>query len=423
MHTTDRIMAVVRVTKGTRNSESMPTVVKVSGLTCIYPDTSCSLIKRMQLLGVVLLVTAQVCQVHSSLYSLQDTRPLLSTDGTPIQWWAGGGAYTLASAGAVRLNFRGIHVYPHTAQIRSLKEIGWSGVPCNTSAWALCSSDSGSVMPQPPPWMPEEQRGVPQGWEGLQCTDGTGKVLSSQEVYDISACDIMDEGLDVVYSQGALFHRYTSIQQWRYWTCVALAVILVRALSYNVQGVWLSSHKEDMLTTTTTHAQTPALVAAMTLLGLVLADLDTVYITTGDQAFFWCTVVYVGFYLGVHGGARAAEWAESKIIKDNPSKKQEQQAGRERPVFNIIVAALQMLAVRLYTAAETPYNLLLMGMLACRMWTKLLNPLSTRATSLVVDSLDLSLGVELAFTGTREVLVAVIGVAFLAARVLTVPRT
>ncbi len=194
---------------------------------------------------------------------------------------------------------------------------------------------------------------------------------------------------------------------WRYWTCVGLAIVLVRALSYNVQGLWMKPGRggEEV---GMKHRQWPALVSSLGLLGLVLVDGDTVYITKADQVFFWASVAYVAFYLAIHGAAFVAR------------KRREQRYAQryEQPVFNVIVGTLQVLAVRLYTAAETPYNLVLLGMLACRGWTKLLMTPEHMGVSLVMDSLYLSLCIELAFNGSRELVVGVLGVAFVAARLL-----
>ena len=76
--------------------------------------------------------------------------------------------------------------------------------------------------------------------------------------------------------------------------------------------------------------------------------------------------------------------------------------------------------MRFYTAAETPYNTVLVGMLASRGWTKMLLPAlsENHGASLVLDSLYLSLCIELAFDGTREMLVGVLGVAFMAGQLL-----
>jgi hypothetical protein len=326
------------------------------------------------------------------LHSQQDARPFLATDGgSVLEWWAGGGAFTLASAGALRINFRGVHVHPVSTRLRSL-DGGWTGVPCNLSASALCCSDVGCVLPFAAPRVPESRETVGAGWDKLGCAGDAnkGKVLVSLGVYDISACDVIDQGLDLLYTHGELYHRYTALPLWRYWACVGLAIVLVRALSYNVQGLWTHD-----ATAEAARSQWPALASALALLALLLPfDGDSVYVTCADQTFFWCSVAYVGFYLLAHG----------------------RPAG-PRPVYNVIVAALQILATRLYTSAETPYNLVLLGMLACRVWTKVLCP-RLHGVGLVVDSLYLSLCVELAYSGTREALGGVRGVAFVAARLL-----
>ena len=339
-----------------------------------------------------------------ALYPVQDARPALAVPdangGWPIEWWGGGGAYALAGSEAVRVNFRGVRLYPPGTRLRGGLDdearSGWTGVQCNASAWALCCADVGCVLPWGPPRVPPRQGLVPAGWGGLWCGNGMGKVLVSQEVYDISACDILDEGLDVVYSghERRLWHRRTALPLWRYWACVGLAIVLVRALSYNVQGLWAHAGP----TVAARPAQRPALLGALALLALLVPfdGWDQVLVTTADQTFYWCSVGYAGYYLLQHAPV----------------------AGREPPpVYSVLVAALQVLAVRLYTAAETPYNLVLMTMLACRAWTKALTP-ALHGLSLVLDALYLSLCVELAFDGSREAVVAVAGVAFVAARVL-----
>ena len=324
------------------------------------------------------------------LFPLQDARPSLADggEGRLLAWWGGGEAFALAGSEAVRVNFRGVHLYPPGT--RMLLGSGWTGVQCNASAWALCCADVGCALPWGPPRVPASRGLVAAGWGDLWCADGQGKVLVSLGVYDISACDIMDEGLDLVYSSGErmLWHRRTALPLWRYWVCVGLAIVLVRALSYNVQGLWAPNAAAK--------PQRPALLAAMALLALVVLPFDGVFATCADQTFYWCSVGYAGYYLLQHAPA----------ARDPP------------PVFSVLVATLQVLAMRLYTAAETPYNLVLMTMLACRAWTKALDP-KLHGASLVLDAMYLALCVELAFNGTREAAVAVAGVAFVAARLLS----
>ena len=198
------------------------------------------------LLLFFLLLLAGTGTAQAALYNLQDTaRPGLASDGQSLlRWWEGGPAYVLASSGAVRLNFRALYTYPPGAVMRGdlLDDAGWwHSVPCNASAWAFCSSDVGQTMPWLAPRMPELQETVTaDGWNDLGCANSAGKVLVSLGVYDVSACDIFDEGLDLLYTPGMIYHRHNTLQTWKYWVLVTLAIVLVRFLSYNIQ-VCLSS--------------------------------------------------------------------------------------------------------------------------------------------------------------------------------------
>jgi hypothetical protein len=346
--------------------------------------------------SLFVMATILIRPAHGGLYSLQDSRPVLSSEGLPLHWWDGGPAFTLASAGAVRLNFRGLYTYPPNALVRGEQELmaaGWHGVACNASAWALCSSDVGHALPSGRPRTPERPALVEtDGWEDLSCKNSLSKVLVSDGVYDLSACDVLDEGVDLLYTPGKLYHRHGEMPLWKYWLCVGLAIVLVRCLSHNVRGLWG--------VTTPNHQprkQWPALAASLVLVALAVLDGDGAYVTRADQVFFWGTIAYIGAYLGMHV---------------RPTH-------QLTPVFNVIVATLQLAAMRFYTAAETPYNLVLIAMLACRGWTKLLLARQrTHGASVLLDAIYLSLCIELAFNGTRELLVAVLGAAFVAGQLL-----
>ena len=351
----------------------------------------------MMIMIIIIIVTV-LCPTtaRAGLYSLQDARPVLSSEDLPLHWWDGGPAFILASAGATRLNFRGLYTYPPEALVRGERELaaaGWHGVACNVSAWALCSSDVGHALPAGRPRTPERSALVEtDGWADLGCADSLGKVLVGEGVYDLSACDVLDEGVDLLYTPGKLYHRHGALPLWKYWLCVVLAIVLVRSLSHNVKGLWAPDSTAEPR-----HQQRPALAAALVLVGLAVADGDGAYVTVADQAFFWGTILYIAAYLGMHVAHRA----------------------RGTPVFNVIVATLQLAAMRFYTAAETPYNLVLIGMLACRGWTKLLLARQrTHGLSLMLDAVYLSLCIELAFNGTRELLVAVLGAAFIGGQLL-----
>lgn len=118
---------------------------------------------------------------------------------------------------------------------------GWYSNPCNISGASLCVADVGRVFPsaQSAPRVPDRP-GVMQvdGWRDLACAASNDKVLTSTGVYDITACDVLDEGLDVLFSHGFIFHRHNSIPYWKYWLLISLSIVLVRFLSYNVQTLW-----------------------------------------------------------------------------------------------------------------------------------------------------------------------------------------
>ena len=323
--------------------------------------------------GLLLLTTA--CQ--ATLYNLQDgVRPRLNSQDKTLDWWDGGPALALASTSAVRLNFRALITYPPKARIRDLARMtgAWHGIPCNVSAWALCSSSAGQVMPGRAPEMPgraPEGGSVMQvdGWNDLSCTQSTGKLLVSKGVYDISACDILDAGLDVVYTLGTVFHRHSSLPLWKYWTLVVLSIALVRFLSHNIQTIWDKlGHKQEV------KDQVPALLCSFTLLVIVLVDGDSMYITTADQLFFWATAGYIVVYLVVHAWRYNYYRVQMQDALNTENQEEDRDRGEgrnmnyERPVYNIIVATLQLVAMRFYTAAETPYNMVLLGMLAARGW-------------------------------------------------------
>jgi len=91
---------------------------------------------------------------------------------------------------------------------------------------------------------------------------------------------------------------------------------------------------------------------------VVLLDGDSLFVTSADQVFFWSTVVYILIYLAMH----------LSTSNSNSRRVGEQQPQQQPPVYNVIVASLQLIACRFYAAAETPYNLVLMAILACRGW-------------------------------------------------------
>ena len=279
---------------------------------------------------------------------LTDARPQLAAGGVPLAWWDGGPAYLLASARAVRLNLRG--AFPVRTGLRDdLARAGWAAAPCNESARALCSSDFGDAFPAAPPRAPDRPWALTDGWRELGCALSEGKLLVHAEVYDITACDVWDEGVDLVFARGTLYFRRTEPPFPEYCALVGICVVLVRGLCFNVQVLLQPG--------TPVASQWPGLLAVCALLLLVGLDTDAAYVTRRDRLFFWASFGFAGLYLAVY----AADSSARELRRE-----------RVGPMFNLLVAGLQLAAMRFYRTADTPYTLLLLPMLAARLWSKVL---------------------------------------------------
>ncbi len=419
MHPTHATMEHTRVANGTKNSFSICSL-SCAGVHIIYSGHTGRHGARPRYMGVggrnaLLPLLLSLGSAGGTLYQLTRMRTVLvvspdpqsTSTSYPWDWSSAGPAFTLANTEATRINVRGLHTFAPRRRLRDLGKMGWTGVPCNLSSWALCSSHAGAVLPSFSPRVAEAPHSVVTDWSRLTCGDNTGKTLVSQPYYDISACDIIDEGLDVVFSKNEVFHVVTAMPLWRYWVCIVLAVALVRTLSHNVHRSWIDQNSSEP-----NIPQCPALVGIGAIMVLVLIDRDYVYVTHADQLFFWISIAYVCVYL--------VNQCLDRMHLPQPG---EAHAPLEMPVFNIIIGTLQVLAMRLYCAAETPYNVVLISMLACRSWAKVVtykyHEDARRSLTLTCDAIYLSLASELAYTGNHELLIAVFGVAYVAACLVT----
>jgi len=311
------------------------------------------------------------------MLSVTDARPNLQGDGTLLAWWDGGPALMLASALAVRVNFRG--VFPIRTPLRGdLDRQRWVSAPCNESGRALCASAFGDVFPADAPRVTDAPGLLGDGWRGLGCGQSGGKLLVPVHVYDISACDVLDEGLDVVFSRGTLYFRPNGLPTWEYVLFVALCIVLVRCLSFNVQSLLRApGPAED---------QWMGLAATAAVLALACERTDSPYVTEQDCLFFWASAGYVCMYLALY----AVELVARANCQDQAA-----------PFFNMLVGGLQLACLRFYRTADTPYALVLIGMLSARLWMKLRDAQEARRspgrwawtahTTRVLDALYLSL--------------------------------
>ena len=157
-------------------------------------------------------------------------------------------------------------------------------------------------------------------------------------------------------------------------------MLIVRALSYLVVGRINPTPDPNP-----TQSNTLTVVACVATLPLVLIpDGDAVFITTEESFFFWCLCGYVVAY--------ALLFAEHSCHEPGTSK-------NDPPVYNLIAATLQVIACRLYTGTETPYNPMLLWAVLTRMIVKLRADAFTplMGTTILLDSLLLALMCVLGF--------------------------
>jgi hypothetical protein len=129
-----------------------------------------------------------------------------------------------------------------------------------------------------------------------------------------------------------------------------------------------------------------ACVAALPL--TLIPDGDAVFVTEEERFFFLALCGYVAVYatLFVMGG----------------------RTGVDPPIYNLIAATLQVIASRLYTGAETPYNPILIWAVMTRALVKLRSGFElVTSTTVLIDSMLLALMCVLGFPYSPPYLVAV----------------
>lgn len=326
---------------------------------------------------------------RGAVLPLDDARPRLVSGGSDTGWAGGGGAYLLAS-GAVRVHARGI--LTERGVLRNLALLGWGWAGCNVSAFGLCATSFGTVFPASTPRAGATQT-LPYGFSSLACARGAGRGLVDQPVYEVSACDVLDEGLDVVYSGQRVYARRNAIPPVAYWILVVGAVVLVRGLGHNVRA-----HRglEPW------RAQTPVLLASALIVLAVIREGDALYVTESDASLYLATVAYTLAYLAYH------LYVELEARRT--------QSPETQPVFNLAAGAVQLATMRLYANGETPYTPIVLLLIGARTLNKTHSP--RKDLTPLLDCMYLSLACRWGFLPDPTYLVAVLAGASLLRQVL-----
>jgi hypothetical protein len=338
------------------------------------------------------LVSFIICSsANAEIFDLDDSAPWLRSKGTEVFFDRGWDAFVVADSSCVRVSARGIQTKPSHWAPRELSGSKWTSLTCIPGlGGGLCDTKSGVVFPA-------SDRGYPpaydaaNSWGKMSCSRSSdGRMLvPGGEMYDLSACDVLDGGGDVVLCGRKISFARTSLSDWAYWAVCLIAVYAVRSLSYLVVEHVDKGHEhkrniwEDAMT----------VVACTAVLPICLApDGDSWFVTHEEAFFFIATCVYVGVYICLF-----AMYAYEG-------------GGTDPPVYNLIAATLQVVASRLYLGAETPYNPVVIWAISTRAIIKMRSPgiSSIRVSiSALFDSLILSLMCVLGFEHNPHYLVAI----------------
>ena len=215
---------------------------------------------------------------------------------------------------------------------------------------------------------------------------GDGRALDPGYGYDMSACDVLDNGGDVVVCGRTVSFRRTAVSTGVYWALCIIAVFIVRSLSYLVVHRVKGSGAPgwDNLFTVS---------ACVSVLPLALApDGDAGFVTVEERFFFATVCCYAGAYAALFAYYSSVEAASA----------------RDPPIYNMIAATLQIIASRLYLSAETPYSPVIIWAVTTRALLKLRAGVGfASSVTTFVDSLVLSLMCVLGFGHSHLYLAAI----------------
>ena len=301
------------------------------------------------------------------IYPLDDTVPFLTTQGRQLDWSQGPDALAVAGSSLVRVNRRGVVMKAAHWSLRDLEQLGWQVSTCLPGGHALCqTSNTSRVFPTDPPRFAARHRP-----SELKCTrESSKRVLDHDWHYDISSCDVLDGGGDVVVYQHRVAYKDTGISTFQYWLLCILAVFVVRSFSYRIQSQ-LDSQKRNDTWYGFTNDQITVLACALSVILAISPDFISQLVTWEDLLCCSFFVIYAAVYILAYG-----------VHRHDP----------KAPLYNLIAATLQLTASRLYKGVETPFAPVLLYVIITRCLIKVRSPWNLiQAITVACDCMLISL--------------------------------
>jgi hypothetical protein len=316
-----------------------------------------------------------------AVFDLENSAPYLRVGQSHVRFSSGWDAFVVADGSCTRVNSRGVYSKPSHWAPRDLGQ-PWVSLECVPGLrGALCELRGGLAFPEPDVQPRYHAERAP---AGLGCSRSEdGRVLDAGYGYDVTACDVLDQGGDVVYCGRTLSAASTDLHHAVYWVLSFVAVFVVRSLSYLVLNSVGRPSSQPPSTLWT-------VLACLLVLPLVLVPHgDTLFVTVEEALFFGAVCGYLCLYAALY-------FVCTYLLSDEA-------APVNPPIYNMIAAALQLIACRLYLSAETPYNPVIVWGVGARALVKMrtaeawgwVNGVTTLADALVLSLMcAIGLGVD-----------------------------
>lgn len=328
---------------------------------------------------LLLMVGSASCEL---LPILDDSYPYIQFSNAPgmrIDWNRGYTAQRLASSSAVRVNGRGVKFMSGRHSLLSLNHELWTKVNCTYNPHALCGILSqGTVVSRAFPVWPNTVHSLMDAGEAseyvrkilpMHCPEAESGRTVSDDLRDISLCDVVGGNGDFVYDTGK-HELYISPQGGKVWlmivTSVAAiytAIVLSKDLDIILRQPGNTEASKEITWNTVV---TPVLLTAIVLVTIVLPDtfsgsspLSTL-VTVEDSIMFMVLVTFVSMRVLWMLALRSYEYFTNGSQQSVDSN-----------VVNPLICILILISIRFYSTGDNPYAVALTVVFAVRWVMKL----------------------------------------------------